>query len=220
MHWSLLHRVFWDSLWIDLLSTAWQHVFTCAPSWSLLPPQIPPSLAKQHHKPLCSQIRWIFPPNLAHIYLSFPSSFPKLCRTLCQASPLPHIPVSSVPAAAASAAYAALLPVFTLFQLPGITFLSECNKQSPAPLQSIWTSTCSPDSNHMPLDLFWSVGGCFVRFGQDPAPTEIKEKIPIDSMALVPNFTGCFPRVWITAAHWAHLAFRIASNDYHLIALI
>lgn len=64
-----------------------------------------------------------------------------------------------------------------------------------------------------------------MRFGQDPAPTEIKEKIPIDSMALAPkppigNFTGSFPRVLITAAHWAHLAFRIASNDYHLIALI
>lgn len=103
-------------------------------------------------------------------------------------------------------------PIFTLLQLPGLTFLSKCKKLSPAPLRTIWTSTCSPDSNHMPLDLFWSVRRCFVPFGQDPASAEIKEKIPIDSMALVPkpqigNSMGCFPCVLITAAHRAHLGF-------------
>lgn len=51
-----------------------------------------------------------------------------------------------------------------------------------------------------------------MQFEQDPAPTEIREKIPIDSTALVPkpqigNFMGCFPCVLITAANQAHLGF-------------
>lgn len=147
-----------------------------------------------------------FPSKSCTCSVEFPFSFPNLCIALCQVSPLSHVPALSLPAAA-SAACAALLPAFTLFQLPGITFLSKCNKPSPAPLQTIWTSTCSPDSNHMPLDLFWSVGGCFVQFGQDPAPTEIKEKNSYWFHGSDWKFHRMLSSCFIAAAHWAHLEF-------------